>query len=172
MITEEIILSREWCVLRNLVHTVYREARHLGPRGDPVAKVTVSGAPLLTKAEKCRATREELKSRHLFEHTAHAKSTADVFRPYQERTGLSVDDVIFLFKLPYWKSGYGGPPWARIAETLKELVSALEAGDIVRAREIADYVFRLRHNNGPLVPSRAEWERTPYLQDKWPELCD
>ena len=41
---------------------------------------------------------------------------------------------------------------ATIAENLGELVFALEAEDVSRAKEIADRVFRLQHNSGPLVP--------------------
>jgi len=169
MATNETIGSREWCVFRNLVHTVYREARHLGPEGDLNAQARVSGGPLLPHAEQCRRAREELKSLRLYELTTQARSTGDVLRPYQERTGLSVDDVIRVFNLPNWRRGYGGPRWATIAETLKELVSALEAGD-PRARAIADGVFDLHHNHGPLVPrSRDQWKRN---REKWPELCD
>lgn len=158
-------------MFRNLVHAVYREARHLGPKGDDKARVTVSGGPLLPLAERCRGARAELRSRHLYELAAQARSTIDVLRPYQEKTGLSVDDVTRVFELPNWKPGYGGPRWAVIAETLKELVAALEDEDMVRASGIAERVFSLRHNSGPLVPSRSEWERTPYLREKWPELC-
>jgi hypothetical protein len=173
MVTDEYIRSREWCVFRNLVHTVYREARHLGPERDLDAKVHVSsGHPLFPKAKLCYKAREELKSRHLYELTAQARSTADVLRPYREKTDLTVDELISAFKLQGWKPSFGGPCWAKIAETLKELISALEAEDFDRVSEIADRVFRLHHNTGYLVPSRAEWERSRYLQEKWPELCD
>lgn len=172
MVTDEMIRSRAWCVLRNLAHAVYREARHLGPERDAQARVTVSGGPLLPQAQQCRRARVELKSRRLFEMTAQAKSTTEVLEPYVEKTGLSVDDAIRVFRLPSWERGYGGPKWAAIAETLKELLSALEAGDIVRAGTVAERVLRLQHNNGPLVPSRSDWERNRYLQEKWPELCD
>ena len=169
---DEVQRRRAWCVFRNLVHAVYREVRHLGPNGDSEARVTVSGGPLLPCAMRCRRARAELKSRGLYETSAQANSTTDVLKPYQEKTGLSVDDAILVFKLPNWKPRYGGPKWAAIAETLKQLVSALEAGDSVRAGCVAQEVFRLQHNKGPLVPSRAEWERKRYLQEKWPGLCD
>jgi hypothetical protein len=31
-----------WCTFRNLLHAVYREARHVGPPGDPDAKLVLS----------------------------------------------------------------------------------------------------------------------------------
>jgi hypothetical protein len=171
MVSDEMLQSRAWCVFRNLVQAVYREARHFGPPADHEACVTISKGPLLRSANLCRQARAELKSTSLYERTAQAKSTTDVIRPYREKTELSLDDVINVFKLPNWKTNYGGPKWATIAETLKELVSALEAEDPIRANGIADRVFGLRHNSGPLVPSRVDWERTSSLREKWPELC-
>lgn len=171
MVASEIVRSREWCVFRNLVHAVYREARHFGPPADNEAHVTVSSGPLLPYAKRCRQARAELKSTSLYSLTARAKSTTDVLRPYQEKTGLSLDDMIRLFKLPNWKPSYGGLKWTTIAETLKELVSALDAEDPIRAKGIADRVFHLQHNSGPLVPSQVDWERKQYLREKWPELC-
>jgi hypothetical protein len=164
--------GRAWCVLRNLVHTVYREVRHLGPKGDTKARVTVPSGPLLASAKRCRRARAELKSSHLHRLTAHANTVADVLRPYQEKTGLSVNDLICIFKLPTWQPKYGGPKWAAITETLKELIFALELGDSVRASAIADRVSLLRHNSGKLVPSLSEWQSTRYLREKWPELCN
>jgi len=172
MDVDEIFRSRPWCVLRNLVHAVYREARHLGPAGDPSARVTVSVGPLAAAAKQCRSERAKLKSTELYKLTANARSVADVLRPYSESTRLSLDDLISVFSLPNWKSRYGGRKWREIAETLRDLVSALEAGDIARAHEITGKVLLLRHNSGPLVPSRSEWEKEKYLQEKWPQLCD
>lgn len=74
-------------------------------------------------------------------------------------------------KVP-WRRLYGGPKWARIAETLRDLISALDAGDLVAASRISDSVSFLHHNSGPLVPTRLAWEVQPYLREKWPELCD
>jgi len=123
-ITDETLLSREWCVFRNLVHAVYREARHLGPLGDYQARVTVSKGSLLTCANRCRQERLDLKSAKLYRLTEKATNTNEVLGPYQEKTGLTLDDLILLFKLPNWRQSYGGPKWVTIAETLGELVTA------------------------------------------------
>jgi hypothetical protein len=172
MTTSEMLQSRPWCVLRNLVHAVYREARHLGPAGDVEARVTVSVGPWVVAAKKCRSERAKLKSRDLYELTADARSVADVLRPYKESTCLSLDDLINVFSLPDWKPGYGGRKWKEIGETLRDLISALEVEDIARAHEITGKVLLLRHNSGRLVPSRREWEKEKYLREKWPQLCD
>jgi hypothetical protein len=105
MNSQQIIGSRTRCVFRNLVHTVYREARHLGPAGDPTACLTVTSGPLLAGAEQCRKFRARLKSTELFKRTAGAKTTAGVLKQYQELTGLSLSDVIVVFKLPGWRKG-------------------------------------------------------------------
>lgn len=172
MATSEMLQSRPWCVLRNLIHTVYREARHLGPAGDPKACVTVSVGPLVAAAKQCRSERAKLKSTELYKLTANARNVADVLRPYKESTGLSLDDLVSVFSLPNWKPCYGGRKWKEIAETLRDLVSALEAEDTARADEITGKVLLLRHNSGPLVPSWREWEKEKHLQEKWPQLCD
>jgi hypothetical protein len=163
-----------WCVLRNLVHTVYREARHLGPSGDPDAMVTVSGGVLLPSAERCSLKRQNLKSVDLHTATATANTIEEVLKPYEETTGLTVDDLIMVFSLPNWKSQYGGPKWVQIAETLKKLVIAFEAGDLEQAHRISKAVYALHHNGGRLVPSsRSEWEQGKRgYPEKWPELCD
>ena len=161
-----------WCVLRNLTHTVYREARHLGPSGDLGAKVTVSGGDLLEPARRCQRARGDLKTRRLFKLIATATTVADIVRPYEEETGLSILKLTEVFSLPGWKDGYGGQKWRVIAETLNALASALGAGDESRAHEVAVSVSFLEHNNGRLIPSRHDWEVHSFLREKWPELCD
>jgi len=91
---------------------------------------------------------------------------------YQDVTGLGVSDMIAVFKLPGWRRQYGGSKWVRIAETLRDLISALDAVDLVAASRISDSVSSLNHNSGPLVPTRLAWETQAYLREKWPELCD
>lgn len=172
MTKKEIIQSQAWCILRTLVYTAYREARHLGPEGDANAKVTVSDGTLSFAAKRCRSERARLKSRELHKLTASAHSVADVLSPYKESTHLSVDDLIQVFSLPNWISPYGGLKWAKIAETLKDLICALQADDVARAKAIAGEVILLKHNSGPLVPTRAAWERDRWLREKWPQLCE
>jgi hypothetical protein len=169
---EDIIRSLSWCVFRNLVQATYREARHLGPTGDPDAKVTVDGGPLLASAVRCRNARAKLKSTDLHKLTSKANTTGEVLKPYQQETGLALDDLISVFRLTNWRTSFGGAKWAAIAVKLKDLVFALDAKDIACASRISDSVSLLHHNNGPLIPGRLEWERHSYLREKWPELCN
>ena len=166
------IPSRTWCIFRNLVHAVYRETRHLGPHGDPKAHVVVRAGRFLEPAKLCQSHRSELKSSRLHDQTAKASTPGEVLCPHQERTGLSIEDLIEVFRLPGWQRSYGGERWAEIAATLKELLTALEGGDDGRAAQVSEKVTGMRHNSGPLVPDRSNWEQTPYLREKWPELCE
>jgi hypothetical protein len=174
MTDDMITHSFAWCVLRNLVHTVYREARHLGPSGDPDAKVTVSDGHLLASAKQCRDARKDLESTSLYNATAKASTVREVLKRYEDKTDLAVDDLITVFNLPGWRRSYGGQKWARITEALKELVLALEAGNLEDADRISKDVYSLQHNSGPLVPSRLDWKQNTggFTRKKWPQLCD
>lgn len=70
------------CYFRNLVHTVYREARHIGPVGDPEAKLKVVDGPYAQAAKKCRDARQLLKGVGLFKTTESAKTATEALRPY------------------------------------------------------------------------------------------
>ena len=133
-----------------------REARHLGPHDDTEARIKFRAGRFLEAARLCRKHRSELKSRRLHELTAQAAKPTEVLRPDKDRTGLSIEDLIEVFLLPGWIRFYGGEIWALIAATLKELVTALENSDDVKAAEIAEAVTGMHHNSGRLVPARSE----------------
>jgi hypothetical protein len=171
MRVEMTITKKQWCVFRNLVHAVYREARHLGPAGDQHARVTVSTGPLQAAALRCKANRSELKTARLYTLTSNAETPGAVVEPYRERTGLGIDDLVSLFSLPNWVPSYGGQKWKRIATTLREFAAAIEAGDTARIAEVVATVETLAHNGGSLIPSQSQWDTSAYLREKWPELC-
>jgi hypothetical protein len=164
-------MKRVFCYFRNLVHTVYREARHVGPPGDSEAKLEVATGRYTEAARKCRAARQRLKGTELFKMMATA-STRDILKQYVAVTGLEVPDLVVLFRQPGWKANYGGPRWAVIAETLLRLQTALDAGNLDAALSVCDEVDQLHHNTDKLVPSRAAWQSINWLQEKWPQLCD
>ncbi len=164
-------VDRTFCYFRNLVHTVYREARHIGPEGDPEAKLEVATGRYADAAKKCRAARQRLKGTRLFKATTTSR-TVDIVKRYVDLTGLEIQDLVVLFRQPGWKPGYGGPRWAVIAETLLRLQVTLDAWDLDAALVVCDEVDQLHHNTQKLVPSRADWEKDHWLQEKWPQLCD
>jgi hypothetical protein len=169
----DAVRHRAWCYLRNVVHAVYREARHVGPPGDAGARLHVSGDhALAAAATRCSANRQLLKRSSLFKRTSAAKSVDEVLRPYQETTGLALSDLVLVFSEPGWATRYGGLKWAGIGRLAVELANALSDGKLDAADVICNRILRSRHNSGPLVPSVQEWRATPYLREKWPELCD
>jgi hypothetical protein len=163
---------RAWCYFRNLVHTVYREARHVGPAGDEAAKLQLSDKhPLVAAGRRCSKLRALLKGTSLFKQTAGAKAVDDVLRPYRDTAELELADLVLLFSEPGWTQDFGGPKWAAIARATAELADALNIGKLDVALKVCARVQEIEHNNGPLVPSVEKWRSTPYLREKWPELC-
>jgi hypothetical protein len=170
--TSETKRRRAWCYLRNLVHTVYREARHVGPPGDSGAKLRLSADhPLAAAGSRCSKSRALLKGTSLFKQTTVAKSVDDVLRPYRDTTTLELADLALLFGEPGWAADYGRPKWAAIVRATAELVEALNTGKLDAALRVCARVQRIDHNKRRLVPSPEEWRSTYYLREKWPELC-
>jgi hypothetical protein len=84
-----------WCYFRNLVHTVYREARHVEPSGDSAAKLRLDNDhPLAAAASRCSKSRAMLKGMSLFKQTAAEKSVDGVLRPYRDTTALELADLV------------------------------------------------------------------------------
>lgn len=165
---EQFRLDRAWCYYCNLVHTVYREIRHAGVPTDSKAKLAVpdeSYAAPMGQIQKQRAT---LKGTSLFDRIRSATSTARVRKPYEEVTGLTLEQVRALFSRDNWCRDYGGSKWARITDLTLRLGEALDAADTDATEAVYEEVRTVRHNFGPLVPtSDAEWNR-----EKWPVRCD
>jgi hypothetical protein len=163
---------RAWCYLRNLVHTVYREARHVGPTDDGDAKLNPVSPAFAVAAGRCSKNRALLKGTSLFKKTAAATSVDEVLRPYRDITGLELADLVKLFAQPGWARNYGGQKWAAIARATIELAEALNHGDLDAALRVCTRVREIEHNTRRLVPSPEEWRSVSYLREKWPELCN
>ena len=159
-----------WCYFRNLVHTVYREIRHVGPREDKGANLCVTDSAFVAAVRQCAANRSLLKGTKLFEMTAGLTAVDDVLKPYNKTTGLRLSDLISLFEMPGWKKNYGGPRWAQISRMAQELEAALRDSDIQEALAICERIHQLRHNTGRVVPLPSEYHG--YIREKWPQLCD
>ncbi len=162
--------ERVWCYYRNLVHSVYREARHIGKPGDNEAKCQVKGKYLF-EAKKIHDNRHNLKSMVPFRKTTELQ-TDKVIMCYQELTGLQPEDLVKIFRYMNWKPGYGGEKWANITEVLIRLKQEIDCSNIETALQICEEVRHLRHISGPLVPSLQEWENSSWVQEKWPIICD
>jgi hypothetical protein len=151
-----------------LVHTVYREARHVGMPTDKEARLVVDDPDLTRQMALVRKWRQPLKGTTLFEKVRASSDTLAVRAPYEQTIELTLLDLSALFDRPGWRPGYGGAKWKRITELTLELGKALDADDTARATAVCEAVRSIEHNTGPLVPrSQASWN-----SEKWPCLCD
>lgn len=160
--------DRAWCYLRWLVQAVYRETRHIGPSGDKEARCEVQGH-LEQAAERCRRNRWLLQGVQLWKEGDKATLTSEILAPYVFTTGLRLEQLPELFRLPQWHKTFGGPRWARIAGMTIRMRDALDEGQARLLDELCDEAKILQHNSGHLVPSPHEWRG--YKKQKWPELC-
>src|SRR5262249_759368 len=98
-----------WCYYRNLVHTVYREIRHIGESGDKEAKYQVPNH-YLPAAQQCRKHRQTLKLSVLF-HNAKGVKTDDVIHCYEALRGslkLDYPSLCGMLQItPGWRYLYG-----------------------------------------------------------------
>jgi hypothetical protein len=162
--------ERVWCYYRNLVHSVYREIRHIGEPGDQKANCIVEGK-YLSATKKIPNNRHVLKSSVPFREIAELQ-TDKVISCYQGLSGLTVEDVVEIFRNMEWNPGYGGEKWAKITEVLISSKREIDSNNLKTALQVCEEVRHLCHNSGPLVPSLKEWEKNSWLQEKWPIFCD
>jgi hypothetical protein len=160
--------DRAWCYYRNLVHTVYREIRHIGASGDPEARLRVDEESLGREIANIRKWRSRLKTTALFDKIANKRSTASIRAPYEEVTGLQLDQLAALFGRPGWDRYYGGEKWKRIVELTLQLGTAIDADDGRGANALCEEISTIEHNSGRLVPRRSD----EHNREKWPVLCD
>jgi hypothetical protein len=130
--------ERVWCYYRNLVHTVYREVRHIGESGDHEAKCQIEGQ-YLAAAKRIRKNRSKLKSTVPFLKIAELQ-TDNVIGCYQGLTGLMPDDLVKIFRNMDWRPAYGGEKWAKIAELMIRLKGEIDCNNLENALQICEEV--------------------------------
>ena len=135
---------------RKLVYALYLEIGALQPYIHPeiASKADINNA--FFKGERKRQAVD------LFSQIESETSPAKVIAPYQERTGLALEDIHRAFVEGKWRSkhgGYyfGGPRWARIAEITLELRLRIEQEEWDRAEDLLYDIKRLKTNQGFLV---------------------
>ena len=168
--TSATTIERCWCYYRNLVHTCYREARHLGAPADSHAKLEVDDPDLQRAMAGIRKWRDRLMDGSIFEKVASKTSTADIRKPWEEVTALTLAQLPDLFARDGWAPSYGGRRWAHIVELTLKLGDALDVGDDTSGSRLCDEIRTVEHNSGRLVPaSVGEQQARP---GKWPQPCD
>ncbi len=161
--------DRAWCFYRNLVHTCYREARHLGKVGDKAAKLEVGNPDLQMAMAKIAKWRQQLEGRSIFDKVATKTSTTAIRQPWLDAVALDLRTLQKLFARPGWRDRCGGDRWASIVALTIRLGDALDSGNADAANRICDDIANVEHNTGRLVSrSVAEQQKLP---TKWPQLC-
>lgn len=163
-------IERGWCYYRNLVHTCYREARHLGKPGDKDAKLSVDDPDLQQAMARIAKWRVALGAASIFDKVAASRSTPAIRKPWEDITSLDLAQLKELFARSGWTRSYGGEKWAAIVALTIRLGNVLDAGDDPAVEGLCDEIAGAEHNSGRLVPRNAAEQRT--RPTKWPQLCD
>jgi hypothetical protein len=95
-------------------------------------------------------------ARDLYHQTKDEPNPRVVLKPYEDVTGLTLEDIYQAFESGDWETGvgriyYGGPKWAAIAQATILLRDALLAEDHILAKEQTRRLDELEHNTGRLV---------------------
>lgn len=141
---------------RKLIFTLYLEVGALRPEIHP---------ELAEKALMKTAFFEREKERQavaLYRQVEHETIPTRIVGPFEERTGLSLEDVYRVFNEGDWKNkfgGYtfGGPRWARIAEAAMALRRLIEQEQWEETNGLVFEIKGLKTNQGYLI---SQFERT------------
>jgi hypothetical protein len=143
-------------VFRKLVYLLYLEIGGLQPSVHPELARKARLNTAFFQREKERQAAE------MYHQTESSPSTSAILAPYEERTGLSLEDVHRAFAEGDWRNkfggyNFGGPKWTRIAEVALDLRRAIDAQDWPAAEALIFEVKKLKTNQGYLV---TQFERT------------
>ena len=78
-------------------------------------------------------------------------SIGAVCESFEKSYGLTLEELVTMFELPYWKHNaprYGGNAWIEITKAVRRLQCALMSGDESGAAQLADSILQMKHNTG------------------------
>ena len=141
---------------RKLVYLVYLEVGALQHRVHP------------QRANKARLNTaffqrdKERQAAGLYVESERETATNRIVALYEERTGLTLEDVHRAFVEGDWSNkfgafNFGGPKWARIAELTLDLRRLVDQEDWDEAAELLHEIKGLKTNQGYLI---NQFERT------------
>lgn len=142
---------------RKLVSFLYREIGVLVPRNhEELATRRNLRSGFFEKTQRKRQARE------LYRHTVTQERTRAILKPYEERTGLTLEDLRRAFEEGNWECGgtiyFGGPRWAIIAETTLTLRQVIDTNDWGEVPGLIRKIDALRHNTGRIAAKFKELE--------------
>lgn len=145
-------------VYRKLIYVLYLEIGALQPRIHP---------EVAARADMRSAFFERNKERYaadLYHQSESEKDPAKIEMPYQQRTGLMLEDIHQAFAEGEWKNkfgqyNFGGPKWAHIAKLTLELRELIQKGQWEDASALVYDIKKLKTNQGHLVNQFERSER-------------
>lgn len=145
-------------IFRRLVYVLYLEIGALQP---------ANHAAVAKKARLNTAFFQRDKERQaieMFQQVENETETAKILAPFEERTGLSLEDIQRAFSEGDWRNkfgayNFGGPKWARIAESAVELRRLMDQGDWEEVGDLLYEIKGLKNNQGYLVNQFERIER-------------
>ena len=141
---------------RKLVYLLYLEIGALKYRVHPALAEKARLNTAFFQREKERQANE------LYLGIENETDLAKIQAPFEERTGLTLEDVHRVFREGDWHNRYGaynfgGPKWQKIAEVTLELRGLIEQEDWNKASELLYEIKGLKTNQGHLI---HQFERT------------
>lgn len=143
---------------RKLAYLLYLEIGALQPHIHPELAAKAKLNTAYFQREKDRQAAE------LYQESESASDPAAILAPYEERTGLSLEDVYRAFKEGDWRNrfggyNFGGPKWVRIAELTLALREKIEQEKWDEAEGLLFEIKSLKTNQGYLVSLFERTER-------------
>ncbi len=145
-------------LFRRLVYVLYLEIGALQPENH---RAIARKARLNTSFFQRDKERQALA---MFQQTEDETDPAKILAPYEERTGLTLEDIHRAFAEGEWRNkfggyNFGGPKWERIAEVTLELRRLIDQGDWEETADLAYEIKGLKNNHGYLINQFERVER-------------
>lgn len=135
---------------RKLVYLLYLEIGALKPEihQEIAARADLKNAFFQREKERQAAD--------LYRRTEKETQTFKILAPYEERTGLTLEEIHRAFAEGDWRNkfggyNFGGPKWERIAEVTLKLRRLIDAQDWDAAEDLLYEIKGLKTNQGYLV---------------------
>jgi hypothetical protein len=143
---------------RKLVYLLYLEIGALQPKIHPelAAKARLNTAFFQRDKDKQASA--------LYKNIERETDVARIVGPFEERTGLSLEDVHRVLVEGDWRNkfgsyNFGGPKWQKIAEVTLELRSLIVQADWDKTAELLYEIKGLKTNQGYLINQFDRSER-------------
>ena len=135
-----------------VVYRSYREVRNQDRRW--------SHKELSKQAKLCEKL-GEAEMADMYDRASPGRTPDEILIPFVARTGLTLEQLLTVFRDGSWRKLYGGPKWAVIVEHALRLKAAIEAGERHESSRLSQAIYGLKHNTGCLATRKGWRPREP-----------